>query len=324
MAQQTSYDLPNYLGELFEKSQRPNAVLKLLGHPAGLNQGQIRTIQNQTFAMGVDFALGAAAQPAILEGAAPSSGQFTTNQSTNVTQIFQRSVDLTYSLQARTAAIGGTASVPGGGAGPLVEVGTLEWQIQQTIRQMARDINYSCLNGAFVSPVNNATARKTRGIITAIATNLAANGGTPRNLTKAIVDNALKAWADNNMFNPGDTLYALCSATQMDNLISVFEGATGFNVYATPGSEEAGVSLRTLNTRMATLKVVYEFDMPAGQILFFQPQFCRLVATPIPRKGILFVEPLGKTNAADQAQAYGEFGIDYTNEIKHGLIKDLN
>jgi hypothetical protein len=325
MAVQTSYDLPNYVGELFLKSERPNALLNLIGNPAGPNGGQFRQVGNTEFAMGVNWTTGTASQPSILEGAAPTDSQFSLTQTQNVLQIFQKSVDLSYSLQGRQSSIAGVAVVPGaGGNGALIQPGSPEFQIQANVQQIAREMNLSFLRGAYQKPTDNTTARRTRGIRTAVTTNVAANSGTPRALTKAIVDNALLAWADAGMFTPGATLWALCPAAQMNNLIALFEAVPLSQVNQVPGSQVAGLQLRELYTRMAKINVVYEFDMPAGEILFIQPEKCRAVTMPIPGKGTLFVEPIAKTGASDKSQIYGEWGIDYTDEIFHGLIDDLS
>jgi hypothetical protein len=324
MPVQTSYDLPNVVGELFLRSERPNALLNLIGNPAGPNGGQFRQVGNTQFAMGANWTTAAAAQPAVLEGATPTDTYFPLTQASNVVQIFHRLVDMSYSLQGRTSSISGVAVVPGaGGNGTLIQPGTSEFQIQANVQQIARDMNFSFLNGAFQLPVNNATARRTRGLRTALTTNVAANSGTGRALTKVIVDNALRVWADNGMFSPGAELWALAGANQFDNLISIFETTALAQVQVAPGSAIAGLQLRQLWTRMAKINVVYEFDMPAGSIVFFQPEKCRAVTMPVPGKGTLFVEPIAKTGSSDRAQIYGEWGIDYTDEIFHGRIDDL-
>jgi hypothetical protein len=40
----------------------------------------------------------------------------------------------------------------------------------------------------------------------------------------------------------------------------------------------------------------------------------------IPGKGHFFAEPLAKTGASEKVQVYGEIGLRYGNERKHGKI----
>jgi hypothetical protein len=47
----------------------------------------------------------------------------------------------------------------------------VDWQTEQMLKQMARDIDYSFINGAYQLPTDNTTARKTRGLLAAITSN---------------------------------------------------------------------------------------------------------------------------------------------------------
>lgn len=325
MAQSTGYDLPNYLGELFQKTEKPNAVLRLIGAPpgVGVNGGQIRTVSHWEFGMGVDYSLPAASQPAILEGAAATASQLAVTQSANVTQIFQEAVDLTYTKQSAGGLISGVTAVPGAN-GPLVVTGTLEWQIAQKVAKIARDMNYTFLRGAYQKPANNATARKTRGFRTAVSTNLFANGAVNRALTKTIFENALRDMVVNGAFNIGDRIVVLADGTQYAALLAQYETTPQLQ----PGATDLGVFAQRLWTRYGPADVVFEPDMAAGEIVIFRPEKCRVVALPVVadglNKGILFAEPLAKVGSSTQYQVYGEFGIDYTHEIFHGVVDDLS
>ncbi len=312
----TSYDLPNYIGELFQKTERPNAFLRLVG---GLT-GMLRTVKSTEFPMGVDYVLPAASQPAILEGATPSPTELDTAQSANIVQIFQESVQLTYSKLAESGSIDGVAVIPGvSGNGPLITPGSLEFQINFKMMKIARDANYSFLRGAYQKPANNATARKTRGVRTAVTTNLF-SAASNRPLTKTLFENALKDSMDNGMFSLGDTLYVMGDDDQLSTLMGLYESAT-----ALPASRDVvGVSVRTIVTKWATVNLVWEPDLAANELFITQPQFCRVVAMPIPGKGVLFAEPLAKSGSSEHHQIYGELGIDYRHELFHAAITFLS
>lgn len=312
----TSYDLPNYIGDLFQKAEQPNAVLRLIG---GLT-GAIRTVQNTDFTMGVDYELPAAAQPNIVEGAAPTASNTDTAQSDNVVQIFQEAVEQTYSLQGRAAQITGIAMIPGAQSGghDLNNPSSLEWQIARANEKIARQANYSFLRGAFVRPANNATARRTRGFRTAVTTNdfnMAAAALAIGNFETQL-ENAL----GNGMFQMGEEIYVLGDATAIAKVIGFYK-ATGVARF-TDTTERVGVSIRQILTDFCTLNLVYEPDAAAGEIILFRPERCRVVAMPIPNKGVLFAEPLAKSGAAEKWQVYGELGIDYGHEVWHGVIRN--
>jgi uncharacterized protein DUF5309 len=317
----TSYDLPQYIGQLFRKDelQFPNAWLRLIG---GLT-GALGLVGTTQFVMGVDYSLPAAAQPAVVEGADPVfEEQDVTAQGENVVQIFQEGIKVAYSKRGNTGAVSGIAVIPGSQTAgkELILPGSLPFQIDARLAKVARNANLSFLKGAYQKPANNATGRKTRGVITAITTNVFANGGNARPLTKPIFENALRDSMANGQFAMGATLYALGDKTQVDALINLYKSDTRL-----PESREVvGVSVRTIITTWATVNVVWEPDMPAGQLAILRPELCAVVAMPIPDKGVLFVEPVAKTGAYEAFQLYGELGIDYKHEVFHSIIKDLS
>lgn len=318
MAQATSYDLPQYVGELFQKAEKPNALLRLIG---GLT-GRLRTVMSTEYTMGVDYTLASASQPAILEGATPTASHLAVTQGSNVVQIFQEAVDITYSRMGASASIDGVSVIPGSPAGgsELIKPGSLEFQIARKMEKIARDANLTFLRGAYVKPSDNNSARKTRGIRAAITTNSYDNSGTPRDLTKAIFEAALKDMMGNGAFSLGETIYAFGDAAQVENLVDLYKSDTQL-----PASRDVvGVAVRTIVTTWANVEVVYEPDMNAGEIMIIRPEFCRVVCMPIPGKGLIFAEPLAHAGSSEKHQIYGELGIDYRHEVYHGLIDDLN
>ncbi len=315
--QATSYDLPNYLGELFQKSEKPNSILRLIG---GLTGG-VRLVNDTQFAMGVDYELPAAAQPNIVEGIAPVVSNTDTAQSSNVVQIFQEATELTYSLQGRSAQITGVAQIPGSPAGgaALNHPGSIDWQIARTVEKIGRHANLSFGWGVFVQPANNATARRTRGVRTAVVTNDEDHAAAA--LTAITFEASLQAMMDNGMFNIGDELFLIMDATQYARIAGFYEGTAGTARF-TDTTERVGVQVRQILTKWAVLNLVWDPDATAIEIFVFRPEFCRVVAMPIPSKGVLFSEPMAKTVSAEQWQTYGEMGVDYRHEIYHGVIRN--
>lgn len=159
----TTYNLPNYTGLLFGLTPADTPFFSAIG---GLSGGRQTT--DVEFEWGT-YDLRAAGQNVALEGqAAPTSQERVRGTASNVLQIHQESVAVSYTKQAATARLAGLASQ--GAANSVVN--ELDWQTRVMLQQMVRDINWSFLNGSYQKPVDNTTARKTRGILAAVTTNV--------------------------------------------------------------------------------------------------------------------------------------------------------
>lgn len=157
----TSYNLPNYGGILFSLTPADTPFFSAIG---GLTGGQQTTSQQFEWQT---YDLASAAQNVVLEGAdAPTlEGRVRANV-TNVVQAMQRAVGVSYT---KLAAVGQKAGLINEQTNPIRD--ELDWQVMQALKEMARDIDYSFINGAYQLPVDNTTARQTRGMLAAITTN---------------------------------------------------------------------------------------------------------------------------------------------------------
>ena len=176
----TTYNLPNYTGILYQLTPADAAFFSAIGGLTG--GGQTTDTEFEWSA----FDLRAAAQPAVLEGQdAPSSQERVRAQIKNVTQIHQESVAVSYTKQA---AVGRKAGLANEATNPVRD--ELDWQTEQMLKQMVRDIGYSFINGTYQLPVDNTTARKTRGLLAAITTNVsdAAGGAADKSGSAATTD----------------------------------------------------------------------------------------------------------------------------------------
>jgi hypothetical protein len=309
--QGTTFNLPNYTGELFSIAPSDTPFLSAIGGLTGGKGAKATEFEWQT--EGLEST---SANNSKVEGAAaPTASEVSRSNVTNVVEIHQESVEVSYTKQAATELRSGINT---GGDQPVKS--ELQHQIDLKLKKIAVDVEKSFLSGVYAKPANNATARKTRGVLTAITTNVFANAGTPRALTKAIVDSALA-----NMFANGATL-------DMDNTV-LMVGATQkinlSNVYAqggqTPPSRNVGgVNITTLETDFGIFGVMLNRWFPAGQIGIVDLSVCAPVFLEIPGKGHLFAEPLAKTGASEKYQVYGEVGLEYGPENYHGLISDLS
>lgn len=161
----TTYNLPNYTGELIGLSRAETPFLSAIG---GLNDGGKQATSTEFEWQTYDLAN--PSQPSALEGAtAPTAKGRARANVTNVVQIHQEKVSLSYS---KLAAYGQKAGSNNDLANPISDEES--WQVEQALKQMARDVEYSFINGVYQKPSDNSTGRKTRGLLAAITTNLQA------------------------------------------------------------------------------------------------------------------------------------------------------
>jgi hypothetical protein len=159
--QADTFDTPNYVGELFALTPEDTPLTTAIGGLTGGKETTSKDFEWQT------YDLRAAAQNVALEGANAPTAQARTRASVdNVTQIHHEAVEVSYTKQAAT---GNRSGLNIAGSNPVTR--ELDWQVEQTLKQIKRDIEYSFIQGVYAKPADNATARKTRGILAAITTN---------------------------------------------------------------------------------------------------------------------------------------------------------
>lgn len=163
----TTYNLPNYTGLLFQVAPSDTPFLTAIGGLAGGGQTTATEFEWETF----DF--DAPAQNVALEGQdAPNPNERVRANVTNITQIHQKSVSVSYT---KLAAIGQHSGLNNGQPNPITN--ELDWQVTQELKQTALDLEWSFLNGTYNKPTDNTTARQTRGLLNAIQSNVQAGAG---------------------------------------------------------------------------------------------------------------------------------------------------
>lgn len=322
----TTYNLPNYHGELFTVAVTQTPFLSAIGGINGSKSVRATRWEWQTIGR-----RSSSANNVVLEGQdAPTSTAQNKGNVYNVTEIHHSSVELTYSKMAATSQYAG------------VNVGS-EWddamddeyqqQIDAELQSMAVDIDMSFLNGTLQVPSDNSTERQTQGILGAITTNVSANGGVKRNLSPAIVNQLLKSMRqagaplapgiNDQNGNPAPRTVFLCGSDQKLNIVNVYAAQSTLSA-PERSMTVAGMNIQTIVTPFGTFGVLEDPHMGDGQIAVVDLAVCVPVFTEIPGKGVLFTEPLAKTGAKEKEQIYGEIGLQYGPEKFHGLIKDLN
>lgn len=70
--------------------------------------------------------------------------------------------------------------------------------------------------------------------------------------------------------------------------------------------------------------VAYDPFMPVDTILIVDLAACAPVFQAVPGKGVLFLEELAKTGAANRKQIYGEIGLAHGPSFLHGTLTGLD
>jgi hypothetical protein len=306
----TSFNSPNYVGELFVFGKKKTPFLNIIG---GLSQGkQAKAFQ---FPISQEVSLEAGSQPAVSENGsltAPTPTTFVRSQTTNTCQIFQKSVNVSYAKSSQADLLTGLAL-----AGENQDIqDELDFQINTNMEQLAQDVDYSFLNGEYVLAADADTAAQTRGILASIETNTIDNDGTATALTKAKVDDLVRIMAVNGSVFRTPILF--CGAKQKQAITALYE-----STFRSESRTLAGMSIDTIMTDFAEIGVIWAPHMPSDQIIIVDVSYCAPVFLPVPGKGFLFYEPLAKSGASEKGQIYGQIGLDHGPEVYHGKIVDL-
>lgn len=306
----TTFTQANYIGELFHLTPTQTPFTAMAGGLAGA-----KVVHSKEHTWQTDDGA-AAAQTAALEGDAPSYTERTRTEVKNVLQIFQYGWQTSYTKDAAWDQLGDGAGTPSLAATAIVGTQPVmsesARQALLMVQRAARDYEYSALQGTFAHPNDNATARKMRGIVTATTTNAVAAGSVA--LAKSHIDTLLKTMVD-----------AGAPLTNPVVFVNSFQKLGFSNVYGfAPDSRNVGgVNINQVETDFAVLGIVYARHLPADTVLVADMAYVQPVVMPIPGKGYLFTEPLGKIGASTQMQLYGELGLEYGPEKWHGKITGL-
>lgn len=161
----TTYNLPNYTGILYGLTPADTPFFSAIGGLSSGGQTASTEFEWET------FDLRNAAQNTALEGAdAPTAQGRVRANVTNVCQIHQEQVSVSYTKQA---AIGQKNGSNNALSNPVTN--EVDWQTMQMLKQMVRDVEFSFIQGQYQKPTDNTIVRKTRGLLAAIATNITAN-----------------------------------------------------------------------------------------------------------------------------------------------------
>jgi hypothetical protein len=307
----TTYNLPNYHGQLIALSRETTPFLAAIG---GL-LGGLKTVDAKEWEWNGYDLRAAAVDRQRLEGAdAPTADNRVRQNFSNITEIHQESVDVSYT---KLAAVGQRNGLNVAQNDPAVN--ELAFQTSAAVKAKARDINRTFIRGTYNKPTDNTTARRTRGLLEAITTNVIVKSPAAP-LEYDDLGDLMQAAYDAGGFREDETRTLLTNSIPKRQLTKLFVKDQG---YQESTRNVGGLNLRTIETDFGLVNVMLEPDMPQDTIAAVSLEQCQPVALEIPGKGVLFIEPLAKIGASDRSQLYGELGLEYGDERGHAKLTGI-
>ena len=305
----TTWNLPNYAGELFTADPTQTPLLSMIG---GLTGG--KQTKNFEFPTAVLFDYPDAKQPEITEEAsakAPTASAIARKQESNVIQIHQEVIDLTYFKQSNSGRFSGIN-------GSNQTNDEKAWQIQQKLIKIARDVEFSFINGKYQKATAANVANKTRGMLelaATVSTVDASSGKLTTNMIKAL----MLEMADNGAYFNNMVLFA--GAKQKQKITDLYEKQLGYNQGAPRNI--GGMNITEIDTDFCKLGIVWDRFMPDDSILIADVAHIAPMFQEVEGKGVLFEEELAKIGASDRIQIYGQIGLAHGPAFLHGSITNL-
>lgn len=312
MAEQfaTSGSVLNYSGMLFNKGNTKTPFSTLIG-------SKRKYTSSTEFVTGQEYETATGSQPEISESAsltAPDSSVVTRVQKTNVTQIFQEAIGISYGKMSNMGTLSGI-NIAGQQANPISDE---DFQIAAKMAKIAQDIEYTFINGIYQKSTGDSVANKSRGLLNAITTNVLAAGG--KMLSFMLLCEAMKSIDESNGSMDGlilgldSTSRLQLNADAAANGLTIVEGARTIN----------GIKIDTVLTPLGAVGLKTLKYLPTGTVIIFDPSVMGPVEQPVPGMGNFFIEELAKTGAGKKKQIFGQIGLDHGPEWYAAKITGLS
>lgn len=309
MAVAQSFGVLNYSGMLFNKGNTNTPLSAVIG-------GRVKTTDHVEFVTGQEYTSGGGTQPAISETAsltAPTPTSITRTQKTNVTQIFQEALGVSYAKMSNMGTLSGT-NIANQVSNPINE---LDFQVAARMQKVNADIEYTFINGVYNKATTDATINKTRGLVPAITSNTTDMDGAPLGVWD--IANAVKQISDGYAPTAGLALWVDSTTMMQINADAAINGLT-----IVPNAREInGIRLNSLITPLGEVFLYLGQYLPEGTALLLNLDVIAPVIQPVPGKGNFFLEELAKTGAGQTYQLFGQIGLDHGPEWYHAKITDI-
>lgn len=319
----TTYNLPNYVGELFAASPEDTPLLSSIGGLTGGDSVGATLFEWQ----GYDLRDADDGRQR-LEGAdAPEGEERVRFRESNVLEIHQEVVSVSFTKQGATKQrnTDGAQMVTIGST--TIPANELAWQLEQQFKQIARDVEKTFITGKFQNPTDNTKPRKTKGLLEAITANTLAGPVSPTDAAKdpggwdgvtvdTVFDLMQKAW-ENGGIQESETRTLIVGPAGKRRLSKLFIRDVNFQETS---RNVGGVNLQVIETDFGRCNVMLNRYMPAGKLVAASLEDLKPAFLEIPGRGHFFAMPLAAAGAADRVQVYGEIGLNYGNQRKHAVL----
>ena len=306
----TSFGVLNYSGMLFNKGNTRTPLSSIIGSKA-------KVTNHVEFVTGQEYTTGGGAQPEISETAsltAPDASVITREQKTNVTQIFQESVGVSYGKMSNMGTLSGI-NIEGQQANPMNE---LDFQVAAKMQKVNADIEYTFINGVYNKATSDSEVNKTCGLVNAITTNEVKMKKAALGLWD-IAEGVKMIYGANA---PTEGLVLMCDATTM---FQINGDAVANGLTVVPAAREVnGIALSSVITPIGVVYLMLGEYLPAGTALLLNIDVIAPVYQPVPGKGNFFLEQLAKTGAGEKYQLFGQIGLDYGPEWYHAKFTGIS
>ena len=310
-----TWNLPNYAGELFTASAVNTPLLSMIG---GMNGGVIT--RNFEFPTAQLFDFPEAEQPGISENQsviAPPPRHLVRRQLTNVVQIHQQTIDLTYHRLANSGRMQGL-NTAGHTPNPLDE---LYWQIENSLLiPAARNIEFSFIQGSFNRAAQGDEANRTRGMLEVCHNGGIAINAEGKSLTFELLQDLYRQMADNGAYFNNMVMFV--GAKLKQEITMLYAKLPGGNLPST--RKVGGINITDILTDFCNVQVVWNRFMPDDAVLLCDISYMNPVFMETPGKGIFFVEELAAVGASERRMLYGEVGLDHGPAFMHGCITAIS
>jgi len=317
-------DVLNYRGLLFAYGSNNTPFLSSIA-------GKSKRSRAWTIPISNNYTPGGGAQTVVSEDTAKSDAVATTvelAQTVNVCQIQWRHVESTFRKESVSGQYSG---VNADGFGESLT--NIAFQKKVNLIALAKDLEFSMLQGAYVAEGTSATATSMRGFKNAISTNTVAAGS--KQLEKTMIEELVREMVASGA--PFMDPVVICGAFQIQRLSDIYGyapmdrnmGGVYIKDFMVPGAGGSGI-----------LTAMYSPQMPVDQIYIAERAVCAPVFCPVPpsTEGIQIGQRMdagvasgldvgyyvkGQTAAVAAGFLYMQPSFDYGPEMYHGSITGL-
>ena len=305
-----SGNTPNFSGMLFNKGNTKTPFSTMIGAH--------RKFTNHTeFVTGQEYETAEGSQPNISEAeslTAPDASVLKREQKTNVTQIFQESVGISYGKMSNMGTLSGI-NVAGQQANPVSEE---DFQIAAKMAKIGQDIEYTFLNGKYQKSTGDNVPNKSRGLLNAVKSNIVDADG--KMLSFMLLCEAIKCIDDSN----GDTTNLVVGLDSTGRLQLNADAAANGLTIVSAGRDINGIAVDQVLTPLGTVYLKTLKYLPTGTVALFDPSIMAPVEQIVPGKGNFFLEELAKVGAGTKKQIFGQIGLDHGPEWYSAKITNLS